>query len=114
MVSGCLNRLGECMVGQVVNLRRRLTTHGCVLHPPSAGGLTTPPQDAILPHKSLLPNTPPIRLRTPVCPTSGVRLKSADDEQYLARWSGVAGGRGRGRPDAGCAAGFRCGDRKST
>src|ERR1017187_5852977 len=52
------------MVGQVVNLRRigNPPVDACIR--PSAGGLTNPPQDAILPHKSLLPNTPPIRLRS--------------------------------------------------
>src|ERR1017187_3381010 len=62
---GCLTGLGECIVGQVVNLRRigNPPVEACIR--PSAGGLTNPLQDAILPHKSLLPNTPPIRLSTP-------------------------------------------------
>src|ERR1017187_4844804 len=61
---GCLTGLGECIVRQVVNLRRigNPPVEACIR--PSAGGLTTPPQDAVLPHKSPLPNPPPIRLST--------------------------------------------------
>src|ERR1035441_9039140 len=61
-------------VGQVVNLRRigNPPVEACIR--PSASGLITPPQDAILPHESLLPNTPPIRFSTHPRPSRSVGL----------------------------------------
>src|ERR1039457_4817459 len=64
--SAAPNRIGECIVGQVVNLRRigNPPVEACI--GPSAGGL----------HKSLLPDTPPMRLSTQLNQTFTARRAS--------------------------------------